>query len=221
MKQNPLTSSTDESNSMRTTIIAASALLTTISAAPQEAHAQVTMVTTRPSTDAIDWGQLNVLPSGEQPIPTPQRFESFEGIRGSIGEKRSPLFVERNFDGNPHYGEDAITTNFAPGDWVIAAGSQIQGSQILISFQQPVRFVGAQLGRNGGAQFIGKIQVFSNNNLLGMFTENGNTTANLDNTAIFLGVMDAEADITDVIYTVTDPAGLSVGILINQVAVSQ
>jgi hypothetical protein len=62
MKQNPLTSST---------IIAVAALLTTISAAPQEAHGQATMVTTRPSTDAIDWGQFNVLPSGEQPIPTP------------------------------------------------------------------------------------------------------------------------------------------------------
>ena len=51
--------------------------------------------------------------------------------------------------------------------------------------------------------------------------ENGNTLASLDNTAIFLGVMDTKAEITDVIYSVTDPNGLRAGIFINQVAVSQ
>jgi hypothetical protein len=48
-----------------------------------------------------------------------------------------------------------------------------------------VRFVGTQLGRNGGGPFIATLQFFSNNRLLGKFTENGNTLASLD-TAIFL-----------------------------------
>jgi len=187
------------------------------------------MVTTRPGTptvsDEIDWGQFNVLSSFQQSISTPQRFESYiDGIRGSIGEKGSPLFVVRNFDNNPHYGNDAITANFAPGDWAIEVGAQLPSvppPQILISFLQPVSFVGTQLGRNGGGPFTARVQVFSNNTLLGTFSENGNTTDLLDNSAIFLGVMDAKAEITDVIYTVTDPTGQRVGLLINQVSVIQ
>jgi hypothetical protein len=204
------------------------ALLITLGASSHLAHAQISIVTARPSpSDAIDWGQLNVLSSFQEPISTPQRFNSYDGITCAVGDKGTPLFIVRNFDNNPHYGSDAITTDFAPGDWAITEciscplGLPLSQSQIHISFQQSVRFVGTQLGRNSGGPFIATLQVFGNNRLLGKFMENGNTLASLDNTAIFLGVMDTKAEITDVIYSVTDPTGLRAGILINQVAVSQ
>jgi len=171
---------------------------------------------------------LNVLPSFQQPISGPQRFESYlDGIRGSIGEKGSPLFVEKQFSNNGHYGNDAITADFAPGDWVLASAgfNSINASpppRILISFQQPVHFVGTQLGRpNVAGSFTASVQAFNKNTLIGTFSRNGFTTASGDNSAIFLGVMDTEAVITDAIYTATDPTGKPVGIMINQVSVIQ
>jgi hypothetical protein len=102
------------------------------------------------------------------------------------------------------------------GDWLIGAAA----GDIIIHFQQPVRLVGKQLSNNFGGPFTAHIQAFSHNKLLGTFTETGNTTSTADNAAIFLGVMDTTPDITDVIYTVTDPRPSS-GITINQIAVSQ
>jgi hypothetical protein len=198
-------------------IIAASLLVFVHSA-----HA-LTALTVRPSgVDAIDFGQFNLLPYGaSQPAVVGLiNFYSYGGIRGSIGQKAIPLYLEMQCCARPNLiTGQAVTSNFYSGDWLITPNSV--GQPIVINFQQPVRLVGAQLSNNYGGQFVAIIRIYNGNKLLGSFSESGDNTATADNSAIFLGVMDTTADITRITYTVTDPSGSPAAAAINQIAVSQ
>jgi hypothetical protein len=163
----------------------------------QAAFAQITEITTRPAdVDAIDFGQFNLLPSDS--ISAPQPFESFGGIKGSIDRGiGTPLSLSMQFCfcRLGAEGETGFTGNYMTGDWLIRADPP---GQITIHFKKPVRLVGTQLSNNYGGPFVAHIQAFKNKKLVGTFTENGNLTSTADNTAIFLGVMDTTAGITDV-----------------------
>jgi hypothetical protein len=109
--------------------------------------------------------------------------------------------------------------NFAGGDILVTAGSTIG---ITLRFEKPVKTVGTQLGSNTFGSFTAKIQAFNKRRLLSTFTEIGATTTSADNSAIFLDVTDTKAEITSVVYTVTDSVGNPErGFAINQLSVSQ
>ncbi len=88
--------------------------------------------------------------------------------------------------------------NFAPGDallWTFGVGS------LTISFDVPVFGAGAQI-MDGYGNFVGQIRAFdASNNLLGSFTLNGVSTAVMDNSAIFLGVLDNTPSIKWIEFT--------------------
>jgi hypothetical protein len=127
----------------------------------QAASAQVTILTSRPGGDAIDWVQLNILPDNVLQIP--QSFESFGGVDGSINQEETTSVIMQCC--SPRFG-GIYDGNFAQGDWLI------ESSQITLRFHHPVRVVGTQLGDDTiGDHFVAKVQVFSRKKLLATFTE--------------------------------------------------
>jgi hypothetical protein len=178
------------------------------------AHGQVTQVTSRPGGDTVVWCQLNFPPGAT--FPTPVHFASYGGIEGKAivdkegsGELQEQCCAGINglFDGN-----------FSPGDMLFLTTSS---APLAISFEKPVKSVGAQIGFNTYGPFIAQIQAYDHNRLLGSFNETGNETSSADNSAIFLGVADAKAEITKVVYTVTNSTGTPGVFAINQANVSQ
>jgi hypothetical protein len=179
----------------------------------EAANAQVSIMTSRPNgSGGIYWRQINVIPNN--PFPTPLPFESFDGIGGKAGQKGDLLNLLRQcccandgiYDGN-----------FNPRDYLISSGTP---AQIILSFATPVKSVGAKIATNTFGPYVAKIQAYKNKQLLGTFTENGNLTSQADGSAIFLGVQDTNAEITDIVYTATIN-GSPTTVVINRVSVSQ
>jgi hypothetical protein len=197
-------------NARTLTLATAVALMVT-----EAANAQITIVTSRPGGDAIDWGQLNVYPNN--PFQTPQPFQSFGGINGKIDQEGTTYTWMQCC--SPRFG-GTYDGNFAQGDWLIITFSTPGPPQIALSFKEPLRSVGAQIAGNNYGPYTAQIKAFNHNKPLGSFTENGNLTTLADNSAIFLGVQSTQANITDVIFTVT-MGGASETVVINQVEVSQ
>jgi hypothetical protein len=180
----------------------------------EAANAQVIIMTSRPGGDTIDWRQINVVSGSNNPFPTPLPFESFNGIQGTAGRKGDLLYLWRQcccandgtYDGN-----------FNQGDYLILSGTP---AQIILNFKTPVKSVGAQVASNQYGSYVAQIQAFNNKRLLGTFTENGNLTTLADGSAIFLGIQDTIAEITDIVYTVTNN-GSQGTVVIDRVSVSQ
>jgi hypothetical protein len=177
---------------------------------PEAAQAQITGVTTRPSGDTIQWGQLNFAPL--TPFPTPQSFTSYGGIDG---------IIESGHDGNAFVSEQCCPgnteANFAIGDLLFINNAP---TQLTLSFKKPLKSVGTQIGQTSYGPFTAQIQAFDHKKLLGTFSENGDVTDLADNSAIFLGVTATTAEITSVVYTVTTVTGAS-AVMINQVTIGQ
>jgi hypothetical protein len=181
----------------------------------QAARAQLIEVTARPAGDIVNWGQLNVSPGTT--ISTPQPFTSYGGIDGSatVDQNGNATIQEQCCRGL----EGLWDGNFAPGDLLFDTSNT--AVRLTLSFKKPVKSVGTQIGANTFGSFIAQIQAFDHSKLLGTFRENGYETSLAYNSAIFLGVMATTANITSVIYTVTNGTGSPEGFAINQVTISQ
>ncbi|MCA2656563.1 hypothetical protein [Microcystis sp. M061S2] len=102
-----------------------------------------------------------------------------------------------------------IPTNFANGDFLLFTGLQFgpfpapgNPGPISISFAQPVRAAGAQIAVDDEPNFVGTIKAFDiNDNLLDSFSVNGTSSTALDNSAIFLGVKSALAEISRIEFS--------------------
>jgi hypothetical protein len=101
--------------------------------------------------------------------------------------------------------------NFATGDNVLYTNSATDNSfsnpsVMEIRFTSPVKGVGAQIEISSGGQFFyGVLTVYdASNNLLGTYTSLVGNTFNAQNNPpeIFLGVLDATADISKIDYSV-------------------
>lgn len=102
-----------------------------------------------------------------------------------------------------------IPTNFANGDFLLFTGLQFglfpapgNPGPISISFAQPVRAAGAQIAVDDEPNFVGTIKAFDiNDNLLDSFSVHGTSSTALDNSAIFLGVKSALAEISRIEFS--------------------
>jgi len=148
------------------------------------AQASVILVTDKNNitpNGQIDWGVLGVaFTPVAQPFTTP-----VPGIPG--------LSITASKPSNPFERRDQSTGgwagNFGPGDRLL--WNQGVGTPMTFVFSTPVTGVGFQIQQDIYGPFTATISAFdSANNLLGTFTEAGNSTANGDNTAIFIGVLD-------------------------------
>lgn len=93
-------------------------------------------------------------------------------------------------------------------------------SRITITFKTPLKSVGAQVASNEYGPHVAQIQALNHNEVLGTFTESGNSTDLADGSAIFLGVQDTKAEITQIVYTVTNNNGSPGTVVINCLSIS-
>ena len=96
------------------------------------------------------------------------------------------------------------TAEQAPGgSWVghfaanaIVLNDQFPNSAVTIGFSSPVQGFGTSIDSAFGGSFTGTIQAFNGGNSLGTYGPNAQ-----NNALLFLGVLDATADITSVVIT--------------------
>lgn len=103
--------------------------------------------------------------------------------------------------------------NFAPGDRVLYTGGTTDA--LTITFDNPVSGVGFQMQQDVFGAFTGSLLAYdSSGTLLGNFSEAGDSNANNDNSAIFLGLLDTSgANISYI--TISDAGNPSAGLGIN------
>ncbi len=177
-------------------------------ALPSQSQA-LSVVTTRAGiaqNDYTDWGQLGpaytVVSSGSTAT-------SNSGAIVTTFSQPGGASFERRDQSTGGWGG-----NFAYGDHLL--WNQDSTGTITLTFSQGLYAVGAQIQSDAYGTFDATIQAFDNFGVsFGSFSEVGNSNANGDNSAIFLGVSDTSADIFKIVFTVD---GGSSGFAINQLA---
>lgn len=180
------------------TVLVSAALGLLLLAAPRTVSAQTVLVTSRAALgagDHIDWGVLGG-PVSNFPS-NPFVVNSAMGNMTTVSKPSAGSFkaVEQDFNwfGNFAVGAQAIYTQ--------------SGATMTLTFAQPVLGVGAQIQPNltqfGGYPFTGTIEAFDSvGTLLGSFSRPGSSSANGDNSAIFIGVRSTDANIKEVRFGV-------------------
>lgn len=146
------------------------------------------LVTDRDSlagTDFVDWGTLGV---PYTTVSNPFDILSNGGVTVSVSKPFGSVFEEReqgNF-GSSWFG------NFAYGDHLLFTADHINNNNpiTLMNFDgEGVTAAGAQIQTSFYGDFTAAVQIFDEaGNSMGVFLENGNSTWNVDNSAIFIGV---------------------------------
>jgi hypothetical protein len=177
-------------------------------------HASAALVTSRAElggTDFIDWGPLGA-DSDQQSSPVP--IASNLGVNATVSNPNGELWTLVEGGANSGY-----TGNFALGDGLLSTFLTL--GPITIDFASGQSRVGAQIQSIAFDGFTGVISVYDvSNGLLESHTLSGNSNGNQDNTAIFLGVSRATADILRVVFDITGSADDGLGFAINQVDLS-
>ncbi|MHB1937364.1 MAG: PEP-CTERM sorting domain-containing protein [Acidobacteriaceae bacterium] len=172
------------------TAVAAVAIL----AVPKASADSLSIVTTAPTgTDTVNWSQLG---PDNTSVSNPFSATSTGGIgvTGTFaGEGGGQIRQE-----GPSSGWNG---NFNPGDYVLW---NLGNGPDTLSFNQGVSMAGAAIQTDFYGAFTAQIQAFDGTNLLGAFTENGNSNTNNDGSAIFLGLQDSTgANINSIVFSVT------------------
>ncbi len=156
------------------------------------ARADFQLVTTRTSlgtTDSIDWGQLgpeSTTPSNPFPVTS-------KGGISTVVSKALPAPFARQNEGS------LWTGNFASGDRLLWTNNftSTTNNPITLHFGALGVFGGgAQIQADFVGDFVARIAAFdAGGNLLATFTEAGTSNRTADNSAIFIGILDADPDI--------------------------
>lgn len=157
--------------------------------------ASAALITSRAAlggTDSVNWTQLG---ADGTTVTEPAAATSALGRTATVNNPNGELW---RVDQGGSYGG-----NFAPGDALI--GSLFESGPISIAFTTGLSGLGAQIQANFFGAFTGVISVFDSlDTLLETWTLAGVSNADDDNSAIFLGVLRATADIFRVEFSVTD-----------------
>lgn len=105
--------------------------------------------------------------------------------------------VDEDIQSPPGCSYDGWNGNFAPGAGILwSAGS----GPMTLSFSQGLSGAGVQIQADAYGPFTATIDAYDGAALLGSFSENGNSTSNGDNSAIFIGLNDLSgANITSIV----------------------
>lgn len=165
-------------------------------------------VTTRTGNDLAVWSQLG---APESTIPNPFNATSNGGIAITGSFEGGTGIVAQ--EGNDWFG------NFAVNDFLVYTNNN---GPLSLAFNQGVSQVGAQIQANFFGAFTAMIQAYdANGNLLGSFTEDGNSNGNEDNSAIYIGIQDLTgANIASVTFSLTDCAQNCNDFAINQLSLT-
>ena len=164
---------------LRATLVGFAALLSL--------QAQAALVTSRAAlggNDFVDWGQLG--PSGTETGGNSFVASSSLGVAATVSKPANTFFTFDAADYGGNLGGNVLFSNFEPGS--VSPFSLVFGSS--------QARVGAQIQANDFGAFTGRISVFDVGNLLlETWDFGGLSNGNQDNSAIFLGVTRAGADI--------------------------
>ena len=138
-------------------------------------------------TDSVEWGQL-----GASYTSIPSTFSATSGngmaitgtLAGGSGERRDEA---NGWAGNFTHGDHLLWTN--------------ANGPLTLSFANPVAGAGANVQSDYYGPFTLELSAYDGSTLLGSFTEIGDSSANDDGKAIFLGVLGSTADITKIVFT--------------------
>jgi hypothetical protein len=171
------------------------AVVGVLAAAP--ANAGIMLVTSPAAlgpNDSIGWGQLGVDGTA---LSSPQAVTSGGGLSAMVSTT-DPAGLLRADEGM------SWTGNFTVGDKLINNNS-ISNFPLTITFASPVLGAGANIQLDHNVPFTATIEAFDGSTSLGTFTEAGNSTQNEDGSAIFIGVLDTNAEITSIVFGINNP----------------
>ena len=180
----------------KTSLVVAAVLAGLVS----QAGAQTTGVTAPGGVDSVAFGQLG--PSfttvGDGAAVTTVNSVAANVFLADEGS------MERLDQGNGWNG------NFVPGDALLwnQGNYQQTGIDMSFSFATPISGFGEFIQADYFGGFTGTISAYdSSDNLLGTFSEAGNSTSAGDGSAIFLGISSDSANISSVDFNVVDQFG--------------
>jgi PEP-CTERM motif len=173
----------------------------------------LSIVTTRPTgTDTLDWGQLGApLTIFNSP------FTATSAMGDTItGNYAAPGQGEVMQQGNTWFG------NFSNGDNLIWTMTGPGNGPLSLASSSGLSEIGAQIQADFFGGFTAEIDAYGmSGNLLGTFTEDGNSNGNGDGSAIFLGVMDTTgANIYSIQYSLTSCVLDCTDFAINQLSLT-
>ena len=149
------------------------------------------------ANDSVNWSQLGTTRTN---LTGPSVWVSNNGNSGSVGlaYAGSPLHILQQ--GNGWNG------NFATGESLVF--NKDDGESIFLHTSTAMRGVGAQIQADQFGPFSATITAFNSYGyVLGTFTEDGNSTASGDGSAIFIGLSDSSMDISAVEFSVSSYSG--------------
>lgn len=155
---------------------------------PASALGTITQVPSRRAldgNDSVDWAQL---PQPYVFLPSTFPVTSSNGLTAQVSGP-GELFSDRK--GNPQVG------NFGLGDFLVEAKNYLE-----ITFAQPVRGIGAQVGHTFcNCPLVAHLVLFdSSHNILASLISQGTESDAEDNSAIFIGAIDSEAEIKSAMF---------------------
>ena len=172
-------------------------------------HAAAVPVTSRVAlagNDTLSWGQLGGTLTD---VLVPVDVATAGARLATVTNPSGPLV---RFD----EGDGVYSGNFALGDQLLA--TLFIPGPISIDFSTGLSRIGAQIKANDFVNFTGVLKVFDVNNvLLETQTFAGASSNHQDNSAIFIGIARATADIDRVEFNITDTSSNSPDFAINQV----
>jgi len=176
-----------------------------------QAQALVTARAAIPAPDPVDWA---VLGDDAYPLGDPFHIGSAMGVSVSVAEtghglsdQSGGVFGTIRQAGSP-MGEGTLNGNFAPGDIALYA---LDGGTVSLTFPRGVYGGGAQVAvpaptASGAGAFTVQVQAFGRDGApLASWTRGGTFSARGDNSAPFLGIVDAAPDIYRISYTGVSP----------------
>ena len=201
-------------NPIATTVVGA--LLTGYSMAIAIPANAVTFVTERSAlnaNDSFDFGSLGGIFDPFAP-PTPDSFLSNNFSATSVNGLELDFTVPPTDDPfiSPPFifqtGSD-IPTNFADGDFLLFTGADFRAfpapgnsAPVAIDFATPVFGAGTQIAVDDTFSFNANVSAFdSGGNLLDSFSIPATSSLYLDNSAVFLGIVNEEANISRLVYS--------------------
>lgn len=177
-------------------------------------HASAALVTTRAAlgaADSLDWAQLG--PDSFAVADGSPANTSIMGLSATVSNPGGGGLTRFDEGGGTFAG------NFANGDALLTTFAS--GGSIKIDFSAGVSRVGTQIQGMDFSAFVGLISVYDVlNNLLEAYAVNDpGVSAIADNSAIFLGVTRASADIDSVVFSISGT--INPDFAINQLSLSQ
>jgi len=175
------------------------------SAAP--AQAALILVTNRAALNGNDFIDWRTAGSEYTQLGNPFNITSNLGDIVTVSKALSGNFERRDQS-------SGWNGNFAPGDAVLWTQNSSNNTNPISIFDfngSGVSAVGTQIQADFFGTFVARIEAFDvNNNSLGFFTVNGNSTSDGDNSAIFIGVRSTDTPIARIAFSL-DSATQDIG----------